>query len=64
MDFIILVDGCLELGVLWQRANPALKKICWQMTTEKVHIIKCFIQREKQTRIWYGLQCICIHSPF
>lgn len=51
MDLIFLVDECLELGVLWKRANPALKKICWQITTEQVHSFKSITQRKKQMHI-------------
>lgn len=49
MDFIFLVGWCLELGVPWKKASPTLKRIFWQMTTEIVHILKCIVQREKQT---------------
>lgn len=48
MDFIFLVDECLELGVLWKSANPALKKTCWQTTTEQVHSFKSIMQTKNK----------------
>lgn len=46
---MFLVGGCVALEMSSKRANPALKKICWQIMTVQVHILKCIVQGEKQT---------------
>lgn len=67
MDFIFLVGGCLELGVPWEKSKSHFKENLLETTTEIVHILKCTVQREKQTNkqthIQYGLTGICVHSP-
>lgn len=46
--FYFSCDDCLEQGVLFsKKAHPTLKKMCWQMTTEQVHVFKCIIYKEK-----------------
>lgn len=52
----------MELGVPWKRADPALKKICWQMMTEQVHMLKFIMQREKQTNTYPGWTKMHVHS--
>lgn len=52
----------MELGVPGKRASPALKKICWQMMTEQVHMLKFIMQREKQTKTYPVWTKLHVHS--